>query len=69
MLLPSERLQTLRHMPIVRISQETADDLHYHHDTYRIYEYRHLNIVDPVEGEWGCNLRAMARYVIDEEAV
>lgn len=68
MLLPSERLQALTHMTIVPISQETWDDLHADPDMYTVYEYRALHIVETVDGEVGCNLRAMARYVIEEEA-
>ena len=67
-MLPSEKLQALRHMPIVPISQKAAFELALtiDPDYYETYWYRALNIVELVPGELGCHLRANARYVLEE---
>lgn len=65
-MLPSERLQALKHMPIVPISQEVADELALDPDYWESYWYRPLQIVDLVPGEIGCHLRANARYVLEQ---
>lgn len=66
-MLPSEKLQALRHMTIVPISPEVVDDLLVQTDSYSVFEYRCLHIVETIDGEVGCNLREMARYYVTEE--
>jgi hypothetical protein len=62
----SDKLQVLKNMPIVPISQAVADEMEMDPDWYDVTWYRMLHIVPLVDGEIGCHMRARARYVLDK---